>query len=692
MKVGTLKFIFVAAVTGLLLVAGSTASWAQSPNFTNFTGATNLSTNGDATISGSALQLTSSSSNQVSSAWFNVLQPVNNGFTTTFTFQITNPSTPPADGIAFVIQNTGLNAIGFTGGNGGALGYGDNDGSTNNSTGEGIPNSIAIEFDTYINGWDQGSNNHIAIQSCGTGKNTSHHQQVCVDGTTTNSTLAFSAVPTPTFADGAQHTVVITYTPPAPSAPTGFGTLSVTLDSNAPVTAPVNLSMLLNLTSGDAYVGFTSATGGSVSTQDILSWTYQAQAPPEQTTTFTFPNNNYVVTPAAGQPATAVQVTPVFIDPGACDLLVQKNPLFLAPTRVPPLTTQCFVYKNPDGSGIDKSVMYELTCPQLNSQCNPFTADLGSTYDASTAGTNNSLFNPANPFPGWLKGDGGVAGHPCTPPSSGFLFASNQVSFFDFSVNDPFTKGKSGGTGSCWVATFNTPHEDPTVTITVPANGGNYAQGSTVNANYSCSAVNAGSGSPTGPYLTTTQCTGTVPSGTPIDTTPGSHSFTVSTQDSVTDNASSTVTYNVVAPADLAILNLAAPRAPVNSTVTYAIGVGNLGGATAVGVMVTDTFPTGLTPQSGSGSNISCAVVNRRLTCTTVSFSCAVAGQTVTCQLGPIAPLSWSALNGATLQIKAKVTAASGTVLKDTATVSSANADSKLSNNSSTASTTVTAH
>ncbi len=179
----------------------------------------------------------------------------------------------------------------------------------------------------------------------------------------------------------------------------------------------------------------------------------------------------------------------------------------------------------------------------------------------------------------------------------------------------------------------------------------------------------------------------------PIDTTAtGSHSFSATVLDSAMDTATSTVTYNVVGPTDLAILNLAASKAPVNSTLTYAIGVGDLGGATAVGVTVTDTFPAGLTPQSGSGNNISCAVVNRRLTCTTTSFSCSVSGQTVTCPLGPIAPLSWSSLNGATLQIKAKVTAAAGTTLKDTATVSSSNTDSKLSNNSSTASTLVTAH
>ncbi len=689
MKVGTSRFVVVAVITGLLLVAGSTTALAQSPNFTNFsTGQNLIKLNGNAAFAGSALRVASNLGSQTGTAFFNVQQPVQNGFTTTFVFQITNPS-PAGDGLAFVIQNasTGANAIGFSG-NGGALGYGDADGITTNNTGTGIANSIAIEFDTFANGWDMQNANHVAIQSCGTGNNTSHHNEPCVDGTTTNSTLSFVPVSSPTFVDGAPHTVTITYSPP--STPSGLGSLSVTLDSNAVATVSVNLSVLLNLTAGGAYVGFTSATGASVENHDILSWTYQAQAQPNQTTTFNFPNNNYVVTPAANQPPTTVQVTPIFVTPAACDALVQANPIFLAPTRVPPLTTQCFVYKNPDGSGIDKSVLYEVTCPSLpNGECTPFTADLGTTYDLSILSPNNLNFHPSNPFPGWLKGHGTDPNHPCAnnnPP----LFVSNQISFFNLSVNDPFTKGKSGGTGSCWVATFNTPNEDPTITITTPANGGNYAQDSTVNANYTCNAVSFTGA--TGPYLTTTQCAGTVASGAPIDTTLGTHTFTVNMTDSATDPATASSTYTVVAPADLAILNLAAPRAPVNSTLTYAIGVGDLGGATAVGVMVTDTFPTGLTPLSASGSNISCAVVNRRLTCTTTPFTCSVAASTVTCPVGPISPLSWSALNGATIQIKAKVTAATGTVLKDTATVSSSNTDSKLSNNSSTATTTVTAH
>ena len=579
MKVGISRFVAVAVITGLLLVAGSTTAWAQSPNYSpDFSTNQNLmnlngNTNGlpafskDTPSSPTVLRLTPSAGNRVAAAWFNVQQPVQNGFTTTFTFQLTNPSDTPADGIAFVIQNdtrkTG--AIGFIGGNGGALGYGDSDNNVDPSQGEGIANSLAIEFDTYQNGWDLQNANHIAIQSCGTGPNTSHHNVACGGNGPTTSTLGFFPIDTPTFSAGVSHTVKITYTPPCSTCT--LGTLQVALDAVTPVSVDVNLSTLLALSSGNAYVGFTAATGGSFETQDIGSWTFQAQAPPEETTVFNFPSNNYLVTPDEGQQTANIQVTPVLKTPADCDALVQANTEKFVDG---PMAAKCFVYQGAGGPGVDRAVMYEVICSSSATGCNPFNAELGSTYDLSTMTGNNTGFNPSNPFPGWLKGEGGDPAHPCTPPASGFLFKSNQVSFFDQDVNDPVTKGRSGGTASCWTATYNTPHEAPTVTITTPGDGANYPLNATVNAAYTCEAVNKGSDSKTGPYLDVTSCAGTVPSGTPIDTsTTGTKSFSATVEDSATDTATSTVTYNVVAPADLAILKLAPLLVRAGGTITY---------------------------------------------------------------------------------------------------------------------------
>jgi len=78
-------------------------------------------------VNGNVLRINSANVGQVGSVWFNTLQPVSEGFSTTFTFQTTpptqipdNPPPPPfpADGFAFVIQNleSGLRALGQGGG------------------------------------------------------------------------------------------------------------------------------------------------------------------------------------------------------------------------------------------------------------------------------------------------------------------------------------------------------------------------------------------------------------------------------------------------------------------------------------------------------------------------------------------------------------------------------------------------
>jgi uncharacterized repeat protein (TIGR01451 family) len=232
-----------------------------------------------------ALQLTNSSGSQVGSAWYNTPQSITNGFSTTFQFQFTNPSNPPADGITFIVQNSGTSAIGYLY-NGGALGYGDDDSNTNPSTGEGIPDSLAIEFDTFQNAWDpapiSGVESHVAIQSCGTGANTSHHNYLCGGNAGANSTIGAPVI-TENIADGNVHTVTIQYIPNCSTCnPATVANIQVTLDGTSiyPNGVSVDLGSLLGLgTNGTAYVGFTGATGGEWETQDILDWTF---APTQQ--------------------------------------------------------------------------------------------------------------------------------------------------------------------------------------------------------------------------------------------------------------------------------------------------------------------------------------------------------------------------------------------------------------------------
>ena len=69
----------------------------------------------------------------------------------------------------------------------------------------------------------------------------------------------------------------------------------------------------------------------------------------------------------------------------------------------------------------------------------------------------------------------------------------------------------------------------PAIALTTPAQGSVFAKGEVVNASYSCADL-GGAG--------LASCTGTVPNGQPLDTTAGSHTFTVT----ATDNAGNTTT------------------------------------------------------------------------------------------------------------------------------------------------------
>ena len=289
LRSGNIGFAFVIFIV-LAIVGGGRQAWAEgcppspayTPDFSSNKPCLALNDNAVIPLEGPAvLQLTANSTNQVGSAWYTTPQVVQNGFTTNFQFQLTPAG--GADGIAFVIQNAGTSAIGFTGGNGGALGYGDDD--ANEFPNTGIQNSLAIEFDVFQNSWDL-AGSHVAVQSCGTGPNTSHHGQFCNGGDGPSSTLGAPVLTSATLADGNVHTVTIKYS----AAPTP--NIHVILDGTDmyPEGVNVNLASLLTLgTGGTAFVGFTGATGALTETQNILSWTFSSiSSAPD--TTFTTPS------------------------------------------------------------------------------------------------------------------------------------------------------------------------------------------------------------------------------------------------------------------------------------------------------------------------------------------------------------------------------------------------------------------
>ena len=156
----------------LLLVAPAIAQGIRFyPDFSSPVAVHQLSLNGSSHLTGygSQVVLRLTDGNQypaeTSTAYFDLPQRVDMGFTTWFKFKIHNPTAccNPGDGFAFIIQNSnatdptqGASGSGLTavGAGGGGLGY------------SGINNSLAIEFDIFDDPWDPNSN-HVAIQSCG---------------------------------------------------------------------------------------------------------------------------------------------------------------------------------------------------------------------------------------------------------------------------------------------------------------------------------------------------------------------------------------------------------------------------------------------------------------------------------------------------------------------------------------------
>jgi hypothetical protein len=506
------------------------------------------------------LRLTPNQFSWAASAWYTTQQPVSGAFSTTFTFQLsgTTPSGDGnADGIAFLIQNSpaGTAALGPLGC---GIGFGDETQVGCTSSTGGIPNSLAVEFNSFQNYEIDPSSSDVTIQNCAyTGPNS-------VDPSCSIAVSDLTELANPiNIADGKVHTVTINYTGPSTTL------LYVTVDYVSLFPAGVKFDLTtLGLNNGNAWVGFTAATGGGDDNQDILSWILPQQSQAgvvttTGTTTFSFPNASGAtaydftaeLTAPYAQPL--VQIQPVLMSGAACDELVQKN---FYPAR-------CFVYQNAENTGMDAAVMFNVTCPNSpNTSCNDggtFFATLGTDFDFLFSDNPflvyPGILGPLNPFPGFLKGSGGNLQNPCQPPVSGPLFQSNQIYSF---VNDKGkTTGGGSGSGSCWVATYNMPGETtPGINISSPT-ATSYKKGQVVTANYSCNnpTTSMPLSSPTGPYLTAAtcaqstgtqgpctptasglSCTGTVPTSTK-----GKNTFQVTAIDSGGNQNVETVKYTV---------------------------------------------------------------------------------------------------------------------------------------------------
>jgi hypothetical protein len=241
----------------------------QTFTFSDFSVTAGLIMNGSAAQSGNVLRVTPATSSQAGSCWVQSPMSVAAGFDTTFTFQITQPSVPGADGFAFVIQNDFAGTLAL-GAGGGELGY-----ATNiTSAAPALANCLAFELDTYVNTGELNAN-QISIHTNGVGFN--------------NSLETFSiaqATPQLTMADGQIHTVRVLYVPgtlqvffdnaPTPliSVAYDFATGGTFLGGGGPVGG-------LALSQDAAFVGFSGGTGSLWQNHDVLSWTWASTPPPD---------------------------------------------------------------------------------------------------------------------------------------------------------------------------------------------------------------------------------------------------------------------------------------------------------------------------------------------------------------------------------------------------------------------------
>ncbi len=165
-------------------------------------------------------------------------------FSTKFAFRITDPGgitdgfETGADGLAFVVQNVS-NTVG---GLGGGLGY------------AGLPQSVAVEYDTFYNAGSDPGTNHIGI---------------AVNG---NVDTVVDQNVSPRFDDGNVWTTWIDY---------DGTTLEVRANQSGVRPTSALLSLDLDIASilgqSDAYIGFTAATGGAWGNHDIVSWQYSSR-------------------------------------------------------------------------------------------------------------------------------------------------------------------------------------------------------------------------------------------------------------------------------------------------------------------------------------------------------------------------------------------------------------------------------
>ena len=217
--------------------------------FTDFSSTDHLELLGDAQVVSNVAQLTDGDQGVTGAMYTMERLDVDDGFRATFTYSM-NPWNGAADGMAFVLHNATDSFIPEVSG-GSGLGY------------AGLPNSIALELDTY-EGTNDPSDNHLGLHTEGTAPNTADD--------IASSVVSYTP-PSINLNDGQVHEIIVEY---FPTADKGDGVLSVVLDGTEVIDHSGAQDLFDDLDlgpNGSAYLGFTAATGGDTQFHKVHSAT-----------------------------------------------------------------------------------------------------------------------------------------------------------------------------------------------------------------------------------------------------------------------------------------------------------------------------------------------------------------------------------------------------------------------------------
>jgi len=241
---------------GGITVGNISTAGESSVNFSDFSDISSLTLNNNAQQAGNVLRLTPNQDFNLGSAFLTTPFVIsdNTSFESQFQFRLhaddNNPS-QLADGFVFIIQNDlrRASALGEAGGN---LGY-----SALSDISNSVLPSLAVEFDIYENlEYSDLNDNHVALLR---------------DGSVNHAELGLPVESSPFKLDnGNSHTAWIDYNGRT-------NEIQVFLSENSTKPDQPLLSDQIDLSSvvgSQAFVGFSAATGGSISDHDIENWQF----------------------------------------------------------------------------------------------------------------------------------------------------------------------------------------------------------------------------------------------------------------------------------------------------------------------------------------------------------------------------------------------------------------------------------